>query len=152
MTTSPPTNDPIQADIEAVERTMLQLGWATHRQLAQELTSFNLTVSQFAAMRALQGFEDSCTMSELARAARQISATMTGIVDRLVERALLTRQRDPADRRVLRISLTAHGKELLETIKHQKRVRLRQFLEDLSPAERRDFVRLIQKYLQIVYG
>ena len=153
MTTSPTSSSsPVQADIEAVENIMLQLGWATHRQLAQELAEFNLTVPQFAAMRALQRFEDGCTMSELAEAARQISATMTGIVDRLVERELLTRQRDPADRRALRVSLTASGEELLETIKRQEHVRLRQFLEELSPSERRDFMRLIQKYLQIVYG
>ena len=145
-------NDQLEADVKAVERTMLQLGWATHRQLHQELAEFNLTVSQFAALRALQGFEEGCTMSELAEAARQISATMTGIVDRLVERGVIDRHRNPNDRRSIRISLTEEGAELLETIRQQKRVRLRQFLAELSPSERQDFVRMIGKYLKTVYG
>ena len=145
-------NDQLEADVKAIERTMLQLGWATHRQLHQELAGFNLTVSQFAALRALQEFENGCTMSELAEAARQISATMTGIVDRLVERGVIDRQRDPADRRSVRISLTKDGTELLETIRQQKRVRLRQFLAKLSPSERQDFVRMIGMYLKTVYG
>jgi DNA-binding MarR family transcriptional regulator len=144
--------DPLKTDIESLEQTMLRLGWATHRQLHQELAEFNLTVPQFAAMRALQGCEHGCTMSELAKTARQISATMTGIVDRLVERGVLVRQRDLADRRTLRVSLTEDGLELLETVRRQKRVRLRQFLEELSPAERKDFIRLIGKYLDVVYG
>ncbi len=147
----PDTNSPLQADIETIERIMMQLGWATHRKLAHELTEFNLTVSQFAALRALEGFEEGCTMSELAEAARQISATMTGIVDRLLERGLITRHRNPADRRSLRVSLTSQGEYLLQRIKEQKRLRLRQFLEELSISERHDFMRLIQKYLHVVY-
>ena len=145
-------NDQLEADVKTIERTMLQLGWATHRRLHQELSKFNLTVSQFAALRALQGFENGCTMSELAEAARQISAAMTGIVDRLVERGVIDRQRDPADRRSVRISLTEDGAELLETIRQQKRLRLRQFLAELSHTERQDFVRMIGKYLKVVYS
>ncbi|MCD4802713.1 MAG: MarR family transcriptional regulator [Anaerolineales bacterium] len=142
----------LETDVEAIERVMLQLGWATHRQLHQELAEFNLTVSQFAAMRALQGFDEGSTMSELAEAARQISATMTGIVDRLVEREIITRQRDPDDRRALHVSLTEKGIVLLEKVKEKKRVRLRHFLKELSPSERKTFVRLIGKYLDVVYG
>ncbi len=146
-----PSTDTIQTDIEAVEQTMLKLGWATHRQLHQELGEFSITVSQFAALRALQGFDEGCTMTELAEAARQISATMTGIVDRLLDRGVVSRQRDPDDRRTLRVSLTADGEKLLVKIKEKKRVRLQLFLEELSSTERKDFVRLTQKYLEVVY-
>ena len=152
MTTPLQEKNLLEIDVEAIECIMLQLGWATHRQLHQELAEFNLTVSQFAAMRALQGFDEGSTMSELAEAARQISATMTGIVDRLVEREIITRQRDPDDRRALRVSLTEKGIVLLEKVKEKKRIRLRHFLEELSPTERKIFVRLIGKYLDIVYG
>lgn len=152
MTTPSQEKNLLETDVEAIERVMLQLGWATHRQLHQELAEFNLTVSQFAAMRALQGFDEGSTMSELAEAARQISATMTGIVDRLVEREIITRQRDPDDRRALRVSLTEKGIVLLEKVKEKKRIRLRHFLEELSPTERKIFVRLIGKYLDVVYG
>ena len=145
-------NDLSEADLEAVEQTMLKLGWATHRQLHRELAEFNLTVSQFAALRALQGFDEGCTMTEIAEAARQISATMTGIVDRLVERGVIARHRDSEDRRSVYITLTEAGTKLLEKIKEKKRVRLRLFLKDLSALERKDFVRLTRKYLEIVYG
>ena len=90
-------------------------------------------------------------MSKLAEAARQISATMTGIVDRLVERRVITRQRNPNDRRTLHVSLTEKGIELLEKIKEKKRAHLRRFLEELSSTERKDFVRMIEKYLDLVY-
>ncbi|MCD6425707.1 MAG: MarR family transcriptional regulator [Anaerolineales bacterium] len=152
MAASLQENNPLETDVEAIEHVMLQLGWATHRQLHQELAEFNLTVSQFAAMRALQGFDEGSTMSELAEAARQISATMTGIVDRLVESEIVTRQRDPGDRRTLRVSLTEKGVGLLEKVKEKKRVQLRQFLEGISPTERKIFVRVIGKYLDVVYG
>jgi DNA-binding MarR family transcriptional regulator len=42
------------------------------------------------------------------------SSTVTGVLDRLEQKALVTRQRNSPDRRVINIQLTAGGKKMAE--------------------------------------
>ena len=89
-------------------------------------------------------------MSELAEASQQVSATMTGIIDRLAERGLAVRQPDPVDRRALRVSLTPEGLELLVQLEHLGQARLARVLVGFSIEERKQIIDLMQAYLQIV--
>ncbi len=89
-------------------------------------------------------------MSELAESSHQVSATMTGIVDRLLDRGLVVRERDPNDRRTLRVGLTPAGKELLERVQQRKRAWMLQFLETLTPDERRLMIDMAQRYLAVL--
>jgi len=145
-------DDTLQEEVESLERITLCLGWACHRQLAQELSSFQLTVPQFIALRSLKNHPGHCTMSDLADATFQVSATMTGIVDRLSERQLVQRQRDPSDRRALHVTLTEQGQRLLAEIERQKQARLQRTLTTLSPEDRREMLRLMQRYLEATLG
>jgi DNA-binding MarR family transcriptional regulator len=52
------------------------------------------------------------TMSELAEDLQAPLSTATGIGSRLVRRGLVSRERHPDDRRVIRVCLTAKGKAL----------------------------------------
>ena len=146
---SPETLDEaLLADVEDMEQIALRLSCASRRQLARELNAYHLTVPQYLTLIAVNRHGESCTMSELAEAAHQVSATMTGIIDRLVERELVERRRDPSDRRALRVSLTLQGTQLLTTIAQQKRAQLLHILETFSPHDRREMVRLMQRYLE----
>jgi DNA-binding MarR family transcriptional regulator len=135
-------------DVEALRQTILRLSWASQRRLAHELDAFGLTVPQYMALRALNINPDGCSMSELAAASLQVSATMTGIIDRLVERGLAARQRDPEDRRALCISLTSQGHELLQQIERQQQARMQRIFGELTPEERQVLLRLISMYLE----
>jgi len=138
-------------DVENMRQVTLRLSWASQRRLARELEGFRLTVPQYMALRALLGQSgQDCTMSELAEASQQVSATMTGIIDRLAERGLVERRPDPVDRRALRVSLTPVGFELLAQIQRLSQVRLARVLEGFSPAERKQIIGLMQTYLQVV--
>lgn len=148
QTYSPAVDDRLKEEVDTLEHVTLRLGWACHRQLAQELSAFQLTVPQFVVLKTLHSNPGSCTMSELAETSYQVSATMTGIVDRLAERQLVQRERDPLDRRALRVSLTEQGQKLLAEIERQKQARLLRILDSLSPADRREMLRLMQRFLE----
>jgi DNA-binding MarR family transcriptional regulator len=137
-------------DVEDLEAITVRLGWITRRRLDQELEQYHLTVPQLVALRCIQENEQGCNMSELAESARQVSATMTGIIDRLVDRGLVERTRDPRDRRSLRVVLTPQGKELLEKVSAHKRAWLREFFQTLSPEERRLMIDMAHRYLVMV--
>ena len=87
-------------------------------------------------------------MHTLAEATQETSATMTGIVDRLVEHGLVERHRDPSDRRSVLVSLTGCGERLLEEVENRRHVLVRHILKNLSPPDREEMLRLLQLYLQ----
>lgn len=55
---------------------------------------------------------DGQTLTELGEAVKLEKSTMTGLIDRMVRAGLVTREADPADRRVLRVWLTERGKRI----------------------------------------
>lgn len=138
----------LQADVNTMARITTEMGWVTHRQQAQRLKSFDLTVPQFMTMRALAQIGQACTMSELAEAALQVSATITGIINRLEERDLVERLLNPADRRSFRVSLTSTGLNLLDEIAQQKRSRLQTYMSHLPTTKRQELLGLLNDYLQ----
>lgn len=94
---------------------LLHLNWLQHRCLAQELAALDLTVPQFYALEALVRLGGSATMGVLSREVLQVSATMTGIIDRLVRAGLVERQRSDGDRRSVVVAITSSGSHLVAT-------------------------------------
>jgi len=135
------------AELEALA---LRLSWGLRHRLQQQLEVFSLTLPQYMTMNILHRGSSGCSMSELAEASNQLSPTMTGIVDRLVERGLVTRERDDRDRRALRVELTDEGRHLMARISKQKRAWTRGFLQALLPEERVTINAVLLRFLEVV--
>ena len=88
-------------------------------------------------------------MTELADASLQVTATMTGIVDRLSDRGLVNRQRDPSDRRSMQVSLTAKGEKVLNDIETHQRLHLEHILIGIPHTERKALIHLMEWYLNV---
>ena len=76
------------------------------------VTRYGLTGPQLIVLRQLCS-EDAVSVGELARAIHLSQATVTGILDRLVKRELVRRQRSEEDRRCVQVWLTESGRRLL---------------------------------------
>ena len=68
---------------------------------------------------------------------------MTRIVARLEEEGYATRQVDPADRRVARVSITPTGRRFLERSRSRKEAFLAQRVARLSPSEQATLARAL---------
>ena len=79
------------------------------------------------------------TSSELARREGVAAPTMTPIVDALVRDGLVTRESQPGDRRVTRLSATDPGRELMERGRAR---RIRNLADDLRQLGDADLKRL----------
>lgn len=79
------------------------------RELAREC---DLTSPQLMCLRVL-GDAGTMMPSEMARAVSLSQATVTGILDRLSQRKLITRRRNPRDKRRVILRLTDAGRDLL---------------------------------------
>jgi MarR family 2-MHQ and catechol resistance regulon transcriptional repressor len=79
------------------------------------LQDHHLTLSQFGALEALYHLGP-LQSGQLAQKVLKSSGNMTLVIDNLVKRGLVSRQRRPEDRRCVDISLTAEGAALIERI------------------------------------
>lgn len=140
----------LEKDAVMLETINVRLSWMERRRLEQELDGFNLTMPQYMTLRCVLKSPAGCSMTELAESSHQLSATMTGIVDRLAERGLVQRERDPRDRRALRVMLTQEGKQLMEKVSERKHARMVALLAALTPEERRTMIEMSRRYLSLV--
>lgn len=81
------------------------------RHLQDRLDPFGLTPFHWLVLCCLWQ-EDGLPTSSIGDKLQQVGGTLTGVLDRMEERGLVFRQRDPRDRRVWRIWLTDEGRAL----------------------------------------
>src|SRR5215212_959295 len=130
---------------ERIEQTIMQIGWLGQRQFMQLLAEerFDLTVPQFQTLLHLSYCDGECKMSDLARSTHQSAASLTGVVDRLLEKRLVERTRPAGDRRQVMVSVTERGRTLLYQIKVARRDETRLALANLRPVELHEMLRLL---------
>ena len=134
---------------ERIEQAIMQIGWLGQRQFMQLLSDerFDLTVPQFHTLLYLSYCDGECKMSDLARSTHQSAASLTGVVDRLLEKQLVARGRPDGDRRQVMVSATERGRVLLQEIKHARRAEMHSALTDIQPEEADELLRLLDTML-----
>lgn len=98
---------------DAILRSLRRITRAIDMHSRWMASHFGLTVPQLVCLRTLAKQQD-LTPSALSREVDLSQATITGIVDRLVKRGLVDRQRSETDRRRVTLSITDAGNTLLE--------------------------------------
>lgn len=84
---------------------------AAHRHLSAR----NLTMSQFAVLEAILHVGP-LSQRQLAEKILRSSGNLTMVIDNLERDGLVTRERDPNDRRVMMVNLTERGEALIREI------------------------------------
>lgn len=93
-----------------------------------------VTHDQFGVLVHLSA-SGGCTMGELA-AARSIALnSATALVDRLVQSGFVAREQGATDRRVVRVSATLAGIELVASLRRRRDQYLRRMVGQLDEAE-----------------
>lgn len=112
--------------------------------------NFGLTIPQLVCLRTL-ATRGALTASELAHAVDLSQATVTGIVDRLVRRGLVTRDRDLVDRRRVVVEITEPGGQLLQSLPSPLQERFVSRLAEL-PAENQEVIRTVLEQVVRMMG
>lgn len=135
---------------DQVEQAIVQIGWLGQRQFMQLLADdrFDLTIPQFHTLLHLSYCDGECKMSDLARSTHQSAASLTGVVDRLLEKQLVERGRPQGDRRQVVVTATERGRSLLQTIQHARRDEMRVSLAHLEAAELNDLLQLLNAVVE----
>jgi DNA-binding MarR family transcriptional regulator len=135
---------------EEIERAIMRIGWLGQRQFMQLLAEvrFDLTIPQFHTMLHLSNCSTECKMSELARATHQSAASLTGVVDRLLEKQLVARVRPEGDRRQVMVALSGDGRALLAKIAEARRIEMRAALDCIPPNDLDELQRLLDLVIE----
>ncbi|HYJ31251.1 MAG TPA: MarR family transcriptional regulator [Allosphingosinicella sp.] len=89
-------------------------------------------------------FAGPLSLAELAAEEQVRAPTMTRIVEALVQAGLITRETDPRDRRMVRISATDAGRSLLDAGRRRRVRAITERLSRLAESERRAFERGVE--------
>lgn len=116
------------------------------RQLAKE---YKLTAPQLICLRFLAS--NGTTMpSTLAKEVSLSQATVTGILDRLETRGLVTRQRDTADKRRVIVGLTRAAWELVRSAPLPLQQRFSARLQNLPVSEQERIVAVLEEIVEMM--
>jgi len=109
-----------------------------------EKTGYDLTPVQYAALAAVSGNPriDQVTLAGLIAYDR---TTITGVVDRLVQKGLVARLESSRDRRARELKITDTGRRTLRGVAPAVEAAQRVILRGLTEKETKELVRLLQK-------
>jgi DNA-binding MarR family transcriptional regulator len=109
-----------------------------------EAAGYDLTPVQYAALAAI-GAHPGADQATLAGLIAFDRTTITGVVDRLVAKGLITRRESSRDRRARELTITAAGRQTLRGIAPAVEAAQRAMLRGLTGKEANDLLRLLQK-------
>jgi DNA-binding MarR family transcriptional regulator len=117
--------------IKQVIQLQQAVGKALREYSPVSLMSLNLTMVQFKTL-FLVASQDGITSRALAATSKVTPANITGIIDRLAEQGLVSRQENPEDRRKLTLRATEKGQSILANLRETKMSQLSTVLHQMS--------------------
>ena len=105
---------------------------------------YDLTPVQYAALRAV-GAHAGIDQATLAGLIAYDRTTITGVVDRLVQKGLLVREASSRDRRAHQLQITDAGRRTLQGIEPAVDAAQRLMLRGLTATEAKELMRLLSK-------
>lgn len=94
--------------------TLIDAGNVAQRGLEKRLTHLKLSVAQQRILALVYFAKENLTPSMLAALLLQETHSVSGLLNRLEDRDLVTRTRDKQDRRVVWVGLTSDGRKVAE--------------------------------------
>jgi DNA-binding MarR family transcriptional regulator len=137
----------IEHDLETMQRIQKLMVSVRKRQrplFLRAIQPFNVTTQQYYILRVL--FENGVArVNHLAEEMKVKPSAITIIVNKLVERELVTREYDEQDRRAVNINLTSSGEEIVRKVRRLHDEMMRRYFAHFSEEEVKMFVTLYEK-------
>jgi DNA-binding MarR family transcriptional regulator len=138
------TNQELSRQLGAFVGYLMQTHGRDLMQLAQE---FELSFSQMKALHFLHEEPSAISVKALGEKLGLSLAAMSRAAEELVQRGLVNRTEDPADRRVKRLCLTDAGRELVRKMREIRMAGFEQFVDSLSPKQQSQLAKALEPIL-----
>ena len=123
-----------------------------YRMKVSELNSCNMVSLQELQVLSFVGTHQGAKMTEIAEHLLISLSNLTAIVDKLVAKGLVRRERSDEDRRLVLANLTAEGEAIAEANRKQKHLLAEQMLSVLDDGEQVNFMVIMRKIVGAMNG
>jgi MarR family transcriptional regulator, organic hydroperoxide resistance regulator len=134
--------------VNKVIELQLRFGRFMHDEDPDPWLSLNLTIAQLKSLFFIN-YEKTTSSKNLAAALRVTPPNVTGIIDRLVEQGLVSREYNQQNRRMQILKLTEKGNVLLNDLKVRNTVRYTRLLEALDTEDLSVLVRGLSSLVRV---
>jgi DNA-binding MarR family transcriptional regulator len=142
MTAGDEADDEIVDAVLTASRAMIAVAVRSLSAMAEDITIAQYRTLVVLASRGPQ------KLADLAEQLGVTAPTAGRMSDRLVRRGLVARHRAQDDRRVVRISLTAAGRQIVDHATRQRRVYLAEVLAALPEPQRREVASALRAFAE----
>lgn len=124
-----------------------QVSNAVSRSFAARLEGMGVTTAEWVVMRVLHD-EAALAPSRIAERMGMTRGAISKLADRLVDKGMVARVADPADRRAQVLSLTARGRALVPDLARLADENDEAFFHQLTDAEREALAAILRKLVE----
>jgi DNA-binding MarR family transcriptional regulator len=135
---------------ENILRSLRRIARAIDLHSRQLATQWRLTTPQLVCLRQIRRDGDESTPGRIAKAIHLSQATVTGILDRLSARGLVSRERSEEDRRRVIVRLTDAGRSIVETAPSPLQENFAERLMQLSEAEQAHIDGVLERIVRMM--
>ncbi|MBV7508657.1 MarR family transcriptional regulator [Bacillus sp. sid0103] len=123
---------------------LMQTSKAIHDRIKEEMTKNKLGITEFSVLEVLYQ-KGKQTIQQIGNCILVSSGSMTYVIDKLEQRGLLGRHACPDDRRVIHVTLTDNGGELMNEIMLKYHELVDDMFDSLNSDEAETLVNLLKK-------
>lgn len=124
----------VDESVTKVERLLRHVAFIIKKRGRDILVDFGITTPQFNALLTLHD-NPNITMGELCEKLFLACSTATDLIDRMEKNGFLERNRDPQDRRVIRLAISPKGQQVISEVITARRRYVASILEKLNGTE-----------------
>lgn len=123
---------------------LMQTSKAIHERIKLEMINYNLSITEFSVLEVLY-YKGKQNIHQISQKVLISSGSMTYVIDKLEQKGFLERSACPDDRRVIHVSLTDTGNELMEKIMPEHQEIVDDMFSSLNTEETELLVSLLDK-------
>lgn len=123
---------------------LMQTSKAIHDRIKEEMAKNNLGITEFSVLEVLYQ-KGKQTIQQIGNCILISSGSMTYVIDKLEQRGLLSRNACPDDRRVIHVTLTDDGNELMNEIMPKYHELVDKMFKAVNSDEAETLVQLLKK-------
>lgn len=136
--------NPVRPDVERLADIIMLLQRCFMQRLSEQLAHGQVSFAQYFLLGHIASHE-SLSMTEIAEKMSHSTAAATGLVDRLENLGYVQRTHAADDRRKVLVRITKKGNALVEQIRQDIIGNLAVLMDQLSPDEQKNWLRIYEK-------
>jgi MarR family transcriptional regulator, 2-MHQ and catechol-resistance regulon repressor len=123
---------------------LMQTSKAIQERIRDEMSKYNLSITEFSVLEVLY-YQGKQTIQQIGNRILISSGSMTYVIDKLEQKGIIKRNDCREDRRVIHITLTAEGMDMMENIMPKYQDMVNSFFEDLTGDQSELLVNCLKK-------